>query len=125
MIVERSIGQYLVAKDAQKDAEILDTGRKTRHSAPIRSHRSRRLRNDFAPLRSAIRNQNDVTNFVRLKRCPRNSRLLDQFVYFRQSCEFKSSTHPPVFPNFGGELVLSSNPGMIKRGNKFSDPSSA
>jgi len=61
-IVECAVGQNLVMKGPQKRGEILNTAGKSVHGAPVGTHGSRRLANDFAPLGGAVGDEDHIAN---------------------------------------------------------------
>ena len=120
-IVERAVGQNLVAERAQEAGEVLDAGGKRGHGGPLGAHRGGRLAHDFAPLGSAVGDQHNVADLSGLKSGSADARLLDQLSDFGQAGEFETSADAAILADFGRELLLRLNPGAIERRQKFRD----
>ena len=67
-VVERAIGQGLVAESAQKFGEIGDRLGEGSDRGPFGAHGRRRLPDYLAPLRRAVNQQHDIPNVGRFKR---------------------------------------------------------
>src|SRR5208337_4377750 len=59
-IVEGAVGQDLVAERAQEGGKILNASGQRGHGGPLGAHRGGRLTDDFAPLGSAVGNEDNV-----------------------------------------------------------------
>ncbi len=120
-IVERAVGQNLVAERTQEAGEILNAGGKRGHGGPVGAHRGGRLAHNFTPFGSAVGDQHNVANLGGLKSGAADARLLDQLSDFGQPGEFEPSADAAVLADFSRELLLRLNPGMIERRQKFRD----
>ena len=124
-IVECAVGQDLVMERTQEAREILDAGGKRGHGGPLGAHRGRRLTHDFAPLRSAVGDQDNVADLAGFKSGSGNAGFFDQLSDFGQPGEFESSADPAILADFRGELVLGFNPCVVERRQKFGEPALA
>ena len=120
-IVERPVRQDLVAEPAQEVCEILDAGGKGGDGGPLGTHGGWRLTHDFAPLRSAVGDEDNVADLGGLKCGSGNAGFFDQLFDFGQAHEFETSAHTPILADFRGELLLGFNPCAVERRQKFRD----
>jgi hypothetical protein len=79
------------------------------------------LTDDFAPLGSAVGDENNVSDLAGLKSRSGNAGFLDRLPDFGQPGEFETSADAPILADFGGQLLLGFNPCAIERREKFSD----
>ncbi len=120
-IVERAVGQDLVVERAQEGGEILDAGGKRGYGGPLGAHRGWRLTHDFAPLGSAVGDEDNVADLAGFKSGSGNAGFLDQLPDFGQPGEFETSADTTIVADFRGELLLGFNPCAIERRQKFRD----
>ena len=120
-IVEGAVGQDLVAEGAEESGEILKGGGEGGNGGPIGAHGGGRLTDDFAPLGSAVGNEDNVADLGGFEGGTGNAGFLDELVDFGQAHEFETSADAAILADFGGELLLVFDPRAIERRQEFRD----
>ena len=120
-VVERAVGQDLVAEGAQESGEVLDGGGKRGHCGPLETHGGRGLADDLAPLGGAVGDEDNVANLAGFQSRSGNPGFLDQLRDLGQAGELKASADAAELADFGGEPMLGFNPGAIEGGAEFRD----
>src|ERR1019366_4279711 len=120
-VVESAVGQDLVAERAQEGGEVLDAGGKRGYGGPLGAHRGGRLTHDFAPLGSAVGDEDNDADLAGFKSGAGNAGFLDQLLDFGQAGEFETCADTTILADFRGELLLGFNPCAIERRQKFRD----
>ena len=72
------------------------------------------MTHDFAPLRCAVGNEDDIADLGGFESGSGDAGFLDQPLDFGQSGEFETSADAAIFADFRCELLLGFNPCAIK-----------
>ena len=112
-ILERAVGQNLVAKRPQKFSEVGNQEGQGCDGLPLELHGGRGAERDLAPLGGPIHHLDDIANFHRFQSRAGDPRLLEQFPDIQQARKIEAPAHPPEFPDLARELLLGLNPAAI------------
>src|SRR5258707_166734 len=99
-IIECAVGQDLVTKRTQEAGEILNTGGKRLDGSPLGAHRGWRLAYDFAPLGSAVGDEDYVADLGSFKSGSSNAGFLNQPLDVGEARKFEAPADTAILADF-------------------------